>query len=103
MKRTRRLSELVTKVEFPTGAIVPVGFGIMRESDANNDDVIIGADYAVLWLCLGQTSGAGLDRCDFNPDGAVTGVDYSWRGIALDRSDLPPIAVPPTELESPTF
>jgi hypothetical protein len=53
VKRRRRLSELVTKVEFPTGATVPVGFGVMPESDANNDDVITDADYAVLWLCLG--------------------------------------------------
>ena len=77
MKRTRRLSELVTKVEFPTGATVPVGFGIMRESDANNDGVITGADYAVLWFYLGQTSGEALDKCDFNRDGVVSAIDYS--------------------------
>jgi len=57
----------------------------MREGDANNDGVTIGADYAVLWFCLGQTLGEALDKSDFNCDGVVTGVDYSWRGITLDR------------------
>ena len=49
-----------------------------------NDGVTIGADYAVLWFYLGQTSGETLDKCGFNRDGAVTGVDHSWRGITLD-------------------
>ena len=85
MKSTHSLSELVTEVEFPAGATVLVGFGTLREGDANNDGVITGADYAVLWFYLGQTSGEALEKCDFNRDSAVTGVDNSWRGITSDR------------------
>ena len=71
------MSELVTGVGFPGGATIPVDFGTLREGDANNDDVITGLDYAVLWSFFGQTSGEALEKCDFNRDGAVTGLDYS--------------------------
>ena len=77
VKCPRSLSELVTGVGFPGGATIPVDFGTLREGDANDDDVITGLDYAVLWSFFGQTSGEALEKCDFNRDGAVTGVDYS--------------------------
>jgi hypothetical protein len=77
VKCPRSLSQLVTGVVLPAGATTPVDFGTLREGDANDDDVINGLDYAVLWSFFGQTSAEALDKCDFNRDGAVTGLDYS--------------------------
>jgi len=77
VKCPRSLSELVSGVVLPAGATIPVDFGTLREGDANNDDVITGLDYAMLWSFFGQTAGEALDKCDFNRDGAVTGMDYS--------------------------
>jgi hypothetical protein len=83
VKCPRSLSELVTGVAFSADTVTPVTFGTLREGDANNDDVITGADYSVLWSYLGQTSGEALDKCDFNRDGVVSAIDYSllWMNL----------------------
>jgi hypothetical protein len=85
VKCPRSLSRLVTGVGFAGGATVAVDFGTLREGDANNDDVINGLDYAVLWSSFGQTTGEALDKCDFNRDGAVTGADYSFLWNDFDQ------------------
>jgi len=84
VKCPRSLSNLVTGVAFSSATTTTVKFGTLREGDANNDDVVTGADYAVLWFYLGQTSGEALDKCDFNRDGMVSAIDYSllWMNLA---------------------
>jgi hypothetical protein len=77
VKCPRSLSNLVTGVAFSSGTPTEVDFGTLREGDANNDDVVNGADYAMLWFYLGQTSGEALDKCDYNRDGVVSAIDYS--------------------------
>jgi len=76
VKGARTLSNLVVGQVILPGTNL-VHFGILREGDANNDNAITEADYAVLWSFWGQTSGEALDKGDFNRDGAVTGFDYA--------------------------
>jgi hypothetical protein len=68
-------------------AIGPVDFGILAEGDANNDDCVDEADFALLasvyYHCEGE---AGWDgRADFNGDLCVKGADFSLLASNYDR------------------
>ena len=77
VKCVRTLSNLVSGVNFEAGATVPVDFRTLRDGDANNDDVITGADYSLLYTFFGGTEGEAVEKCDFNRNGVVEGGDYS--------------------------
>jgi hypothetical protein len=76
VKSARTLSNLVTGQVIVPGTNL-VHFGTLREGDANNDNVITGADYSYLYTYFGVTWAPGLDYCDFNRDGVVSGLDYA--------------------------
>jgi PKD repeat protein len=78
VKSPRALSELETVV-MVSGTTIPVDFDTLREGDANNDDAISLADYALLYAAYGSEPGDGNwnDNCDFNRNGAVDLGDYA--------------------------
>jgi hypothetical protein len=78
VKSPRALSELETGVVMVCGT-TSVGFGILREGDANNDDAISLADYALLYTAYGSIPGDANwnDNCDFNRNEAVDLGDYA--------------------------
>jgi C1A family cysteine protease len=79
VKSPRALSELETGVVMVSGAATPVNFGILREGDADNDDAISLADYALLYAAYGSAPGDANwnDNCDFNRNEAVDLGDYA--------------------------
>jgi hypothetical protein len=79
VKSPRALSELETGVVMVSGTPTSADFGTSREGDANNDDAISLADYALLYAAYGSAPGDGNwnDSCDFNRNGAVDLADYA--------------------------
>ena len=88
LKSPRSLSERVENVGFPGGSPVEVDFvHPLREGDAKilsdppdyvvEADVINEADYSVVLFYFGQTTVDALEKCDFNRDGAVNGLDFA--------------------------
>jgi hypothetical protein len=79
VKSPRALSELETGVVMVSGTTTLVDFGILREGDANNDDSISLADYALLYTAYGSIPGDANwnDNCDFNRNEAVDLGDYA--------------------------
>jgi hypothetical protein len=79
VKSPRALSNLETGVVMVSGGATPVNFGTLREGDADNDDAISLADYALLYAALGSAPGDASwnDSCDFNRNGAVDLGDYA--------------------------
>jgi PKD repeat protein len=79
VKSPRALSELETGVVMVSGTTTPVDFDALREGDANNDDAISLADYALLYSAYGSEPGDANwnDNCDFNRNGAVDLGDYA--------------------------
>jgi hypothetical protein len=79
VKSPRALSELETGVVMVSGTPTSVDFDTLREGDANNDDAISLADYALLYAAYGSTPGDGNwnDNCDFNRNEAVDLGDYA--------------------------
>jgi hypothetical protein len=81
VKSPRALSELKTGVVIVSGTPTSVDFGTLREGDANNDDAISLADYALLYTAYGSTpcpcDANWNDNCDFNRNGAVELGDYA--------------------------
>jgi len=73
------LSELNTSVTLNAGETTVVNFGMTREGDSNNDDIITGADRSLLYSGWGKSQGeAGYDiHYDFNRDGSLGGPDRS--------------------------
>jgi hypothetical protein len=79
VKSPHALSELETGVVMVCGTTTSVGFGILREGDANGDDAISLADYALLYTAYGSIPGDANwnDNCDFNRNEAVDLGDYA--------------------------
>jgi hypothetical protein len=79
VKSPRALSELETGVVMVSGTTALVDFGILREGDADNDDAISLADYALLYTAYGSIPGDANwnDNCDFNRNEAVDLGDYA--------------------------
>jgi hypothetical protein len=79
VKSPRALSELATGVEISACETASVPFGALREGDADNDDAVSLADYALLYAAYGSEPGDGNwnDNCDFNRNAAVDLGDYA--------------------------
>ncbi len=80
VKGAHALSVHRTDIDLSAGPpATPIPFGVLREGDANNDDVIQGADFSILAAAFGAcSSDATFDaRADFNGDGCVNGADFS--------------------------
>jgi hypothetical protein len=79
IKNWTSLSELVTNVTLTSGNTTMVDFGTMREGDADNNDIITGADRSILYTGWGsQAPNPGYNaHADFNRDGWLTGADRS--------------------------
>ena len=73
------LSELNTSITLNANETTVVNFGMTREGDSNNDDIITGADRSLLYSGWGKSQGeAGYDiHYDFNRDGSLGGADRS--------------------------
>jgi parallel beta-helix repeat protein len=74
------LSELVTNVTLSAGVTTVVDFGTIRVGDADNNDIITGADRSLLYSGWGsQAPNPGYNaHADFNRDGWLTGADRSF-------------------------
>jgi parallel beta-helix repeat protein len=79
VKSARALSEAETGVVIVSGTPTSVDFDALREGDANDDDAISLADYALLYAAYGSAPGDGNwnDDCDFNRNEAVELGDYA--------------------------
>lgn len=67
--------------------------GLMRTGDANNDNVVGGADFIILRGTIGKSCGvSGFDgRADFNGDCVVNGVDFNLLKNNFGQAGVPPI------------
>jgi len=72
VKNTHTLSNRMASVTLAPGLNV-LHFGLLREGDANNDDVVDITDFSI-WR---STFGRAEPRGDFNQDGIVVIVDFS--------------------------
>jgi hypothetical protein len=56
-----------------------IDFGLLREGDANNDNVVSILDFSILATAFGECSDCPLfdERADFNGDGCILINDFS--------------------------
>jgi len=79
VKHSHTLANLKAGVVIPAGGTTSViDFGLLREGDANNDNMVTSADFFILKASYNKAAGdPGFDgRADFNEDGYVTSMDF---------------------------
>jgi hypothetical protein len=79
LKNSHTLANRVEGIEVPRGGTVgPIDFGVLREGDANNDNLVISSDFFLLRSTYNLAEGdTGYDdRADFNEDQMVISTDF---------------------------
>ena len=95
VKGLTTLSRLLEGVVIAGGNTL-LDFGTLLGGDANHDDVVLGADYSLLFAWFGQLVPPAPPEVDFNGDDVVSGADYSLLFSNYGQAgEAPALPLPP--------